>query len=91
MKKIILFALSCVASQLLWAGNVVKSPNGRLALDFDVSDGRPLYTVSYDGVTVIASSPLGIETNMGDYTTGLKLSKMEERKVSDAYSLRNIK
>ena len=91
MKKIILFLVTSLVCSVGWADNVVKSPDGHITLTFDVKDGSPRYSVAYDRTTMVAESPLGIVANIGDYTTGLKLTKMEQNPVKDSYSLCNIK
>ncbi|WP_330631179.1 glycoside hydrolase family 97 catalytic domain-containing protein [Halocatena halophila] len=41
--------------------HVVTSPNGALAVTFDVADGTPRYHVEYDGRTVLSDSAIGFE------------------------------
>ena len=58
MKKIFLtsaFALLALAA----AAQQVTSPDGKLKLDFRIDGGRPTYTLTVDGRTVIAPSHLG--------------------------------
>ena len=58
MKKIFLtsaFALLALAT----AAQQVTSPDGKLKLDFRIDGGRPTYTLTVDGRTVIAPSHLG--------------------------------
>ncbi len=40
---------------------VVKSPDGKVAVDFDVKNGVPTYSMTFDGKTVIKPSALGLE------------------------------
>ncbi len=82
-----LFALTLSAS----AQTTAMSPDGRISLELGLSDGTPHYNVSYNGQQVLADSPLGIVTNMGDYSRNLSLKGVDERDVSESYSLRNIK
>lgn len=42
-------------------GEVIKSPDGKVAVDFGVKDGRPVYSMTFDGKTVIKPSTLGLE------------------------------
>lgn len=39
----------------------IKSPNGNVALNFNVEQGRPVYTLTYKGRPVIKPSHLGLE------------------------------
>ena len=45
----------------------------------------------YEGVDVIERSPLGLKTNIGDFTQGLVMKELKQQQVSDTYELRNIK
>lgn len=51
-----------------------------------------MYSVDYDGKRFIQDSPLGMKTNIGDYTDGLSiLGNPVIEKITDSYSLPNIK
>ena len=39
-----------------------------LKLDFQLQDGKPVYSVTYDGKTVLENSPLGFVSNIGDFS-----------------------
>ena len=68
------------------------SPDGLLKVSVSNDGGKAAYTVVYDGTTVIASSPLGLKTSIGDFTSDIKLDKVSEAKsVSEKYSLPNAK
>ena len=70
----------------------VASPDGKTVVTVSDEDGRPTYSVAYDGVTMIEKSPLGMVTDFGDFTGGLTItSESPARPVSDDYSLPNIK
>ena len=84
-------ALVCLAAHAI-EDQVVKSPDGQLAVSLEVkSQGQPCYQVSLGGQAVVLSSPLGVVTNMGDYTQGLTLTAFDTKVVKANYSLRNIK
>ncbi|MBR1389431.1 MAG: glycoside hydrolase family 97 N-terminal domain-containing protein, partial [Prevotella sp.] len=96
MKKALLLflALTCLTAKAGFAPQLtsVQSPDGRVMLSLELKDqGKPHYRVLYDGQEIIQSSPLGIITNIGDFTQGLNLTGFEDKKVKDTYSLRNIK
>ena len=63
---------------------VVSSPDGRISVDFQMSDGSPMYSVIYDGQVAILPSALGLKTTMGDYTK--ELSWQKERTVTGEYT-----
>ncbi|MHA4868186.1 glycoside hydrolase family 97 protein [Duganella sp. PWIR1] len=63
----------------------VKSPDGRNAVAVD-SD-KLTYTVSRDGKNLIATSPLGLNLDIGAIGPGAKLSGHAERSVKDTYDI----
>lgn len=70
----------------------ICSPDGKTAVEITCNQGTPTYTVTYNGVTVIEPSALGLNTNVGDFTQNLAITKtsaVEKKNVS--YSLPNIK
>lgn len=71
----------------------VAGPDGKLLVSVDVTgDGEPVYGVSYDGKPFITSSPLGLVTNIGDFSRGLLLSDVSDAMMpAVSYSLPNIK
>lgn len=74
------------------AQSVVKSPDGKLTVVLAVENNMPVYSVSYNGKTFLKNSPLGLKTNVGDFTTGLILkASADQKKIDEAYQLPNIK
>jgi hypothetical protein len=74
------------------AQSVVKSPDGKLIVVLAVEDNRPIYSVSYNGKIFLKNSPLGLKTNVGDFTTGLILQgSADQKKIDETYELPNIK
>lgn len=70
----------------------VPSPDGNTVVTVGDNAGRPVYSITYKGANFIAESPLGMVTNIGDFTTGLTLDKASQQsEVKDSYSLPNIK
>ena len=70
---------------------VVTSPNGFLSVSVIVTDGKPLYAVTYKGKTFLEPSPLGLKTNEGDFASGMKYLEKEENKVDKRYNQSRIK
>ena len=93
MKKKIIYAmmLALFGVASMHAGNVVKSPDGRLMADFIFAGGRVYYQVFYNGNIYVEPSPLGVVTNIGDYTADLQVQEVTTREVRESYELRNIK
>ena len=95
MKKNILFPLiALLCTTAMWAQQAsVSSPDGRLKLQFDLKEGKPFYSVSYDGQPAILESPLGFVANTGDFSQNLTLlsSQASEKPASLSYALERSK
>ena len=53
----------------------VSSPDGKLAVNVSLENGKPSYNISLNGKTFLNKSPLGLKTNVGDFTEGLVLKQ----------------
>lgn len=94
MRKVSLLflVLICVIGFSKAAEKTVKSPDGKLVVSIADTNGKAVYKVVYNGKTFLENSPLGMETNVGDFTSGLSLgSQVQQRKIDETYSLPNIK
>lgn len=57
---------------------VVKSPDGKVAVDFDVKNGVPTYSMTFNGKTVIKPSTLGLKlVDAPDLMDGFSLKGTE--------------
>ena len=92
MKKIILLLSSLLLVFPLAASPVsVSGPDGRLTVTVSDQGGNISYQVSYDGIPFLAPSPLGLNTNIGNYTEGMELTGVAVSPVEDSYSVPTIK
>ena len=81
MRKL-LFSLAFMMSVTMMADDkVVSSPDGRLVVTISCNDGKASYGVKYDGMEVLKASSLGLKTNVGDFTKGLKMLDDEQRET----------
>ena len=69
----------------------VTSPDGQVQVTINDEGGTPTYSVKYAATDFITPSPLGLHTNIGDYTKNLSMTAFDTKKVEDHYDLRNIK
>ncbi|WP_232623089.1 glycoside hydrolase family 97 catalytic domain-containing protein [Pareuzebyella sediminis] len=68
------------------------SPDTKIRLTVKTENGRPTYSLSYDGKPFLLNAPLGLDTNLGDFTSNMVLKdSLVLTTVSDSYSLNNIK
>lgn len=81
MRKL-LFSLAFMMSVTVMADDkVVSSPDGRLVVTISCNEGKASYGVKYDGMEVLKASSLGLKTNVGDFTKGLKMLADEQRET----------
>lgn len=92
-KRLKLLLLLLVATLPLKAQDViVKGPDGNLQVAVTcIGGGKVVYSVSYKDKQMLENSPLGMETNVGDFAKGLKLTGHEVNKIDSRYSLNRIK
>lgn len=87
-------ALSVASLLPLMAQDVtVAGPDNKLQLTVlcPVDGGKPSYSVLYNGKQMLKSSPLGLETNVGDFTDAMRWHGHETRKIDTVYNQSRIK
>lgn len=85
---LLLQILICVKAQ----ENRIISPDGKLTVTVSAESGKPVYTISYNGKTFLEKSPLGLKTNVGDFSEGLTLNPENiTSKIDENYELPGIK
>ena len=94
MKKYFLLACALGAFGVADAATVqFSSPDKKLVVTVADDGGRPTYRVSYGETLFLESSPLGLSTNIGDFSQGMVLqeSSFAVSPVSGHYELPTIK
>ena len=92
MKKTSITISCMMAALCAAASNTVVSPDSRLAVTFTIdATGAPAYEISYDNKTILESSPLGLVTDIADYTKGLSLDKLVESPIEQSYTMTRTK
>ncbi|MBP5479409.1 MAG: glycoside hydrolase family 97 N-terminal domain-containing protein, partial [Bacteroidaceae bacterium] len=74
------FAFTCAG--VFAQHSVVSGPDGKLKLDFDVKNGKPVYSVTYDGIQMLDESPLGFVANFADFSQNLTFVKASEKHLA---------
>lgn len=90
-KQRLFYALALLASQALAQSITVTGPDTRLKVDLAVNGGIPLYSVSYDGKTILEKSPLGFIANTGNFSQGMSLIGQETSQINKTYTQDRIK
>lgn len=70
---------------------VITSPNGKTQVTVFVENGKPFYSLVYENEIFLEKSPLGMNTNIGDFTNGLAMGEVKTTSINKSYSLPNIK
>ena len=88
MRRNLFLVASFVATVGAFAQHsVVSGPDGKLKLDFDVKNGKPVYSVTYDGVQMLDESPLGFVANFADFSQNLTFVKASEKHLAYDYTM----
>jgi hypothetical protein len=85
------FFLILISCKALSQEAVVLSPDKQLKLSVSIADGKPMYSVTYKGKTMLENSPLGLTTNEGDFSSGMKYISKSEDVVNKNYTQEKIK
>jgi hypothetical protein len=77
---------------LLWVCPVlsaqeVGSPDGSLVVKLALTNGAPVFAVTYKGKTFLEPSPLGLETSIGNFTSGLSAAGSQSKTIDETYTL----
>ncbi|MDO4164479.1 MAG: glycoside hydrolase family 97 protein [Bacteroides sp.] len=85
--------LFCMAVLPVTAQDViVEGPDGHLQVAVTCpASGDATYSLTYQGKTLLESSPLGMETNMGDFGSKLKLTGHAVNVIDTVYQQSRIK
>lgn len=88
----LLFLILLFIGTLTANDKTILSPDGKLKVTVSVNSEVPTYSVTYNGKLFLQPSPLGMKTNVGDFTQGLVLSEnVRSKTLDETYSLPNIK
>lgn len=86
------FVLTTVVSSLTAQNVVVNGPDGKLQVTVSCSEGgEASYSLVYNGKQMLESSSLGLETNLGSFIKGMKLTGHREKQIDTTYTQSRIK
>lgn len=92
MRSIIInLLLLCVLSPLMAEDIVIESPNKNLQVMLLLKDGSVSYAVNYNQKVILENSPLGLVTNMSDFSKDLTFVEKHEREINLTYKESKIK
>jgi len=76
----LLFSFSLYAQE-------VKSPDGSITVKFNLDSGHLFYEVFCKDIPVLEASPLGLETSIGSFASGLKITGTQTAAIDERYTL----
>ena len=69
----------------------VAGPDGSLKVNLDLKNGNLVYTVNYKGKQMLAESPLGLVSNVTDFSKGLVFVSKKDSVINKTYTQAKIK
>ena len=92
MRRLFTLAASLLTAMTLMAETkTVSSPDGRLVVTIDNTDGQVWYAVKYDNRQLLTRSRLGLVTDIDDYSQQLTMTNAEEGQATNQYQMRQTK
>lgn len=92
MKKVWITLLTAILFQFVSASDyAVLSPDGNLTVNVSLQGGALHYNVYYKGKVILENSPLGMVTNVSDFSRDLQFVEKTEREILETYSLKTVK
>lgn len=92
--KSIFFALFVLCSNLLLNAQTINvaGPDNQLLVQLKLNENASLvYNVTYAGKTILEDSPLGLISNVADFSKGLSITEHKISLIENSYSLKTIK
>lgn len=87
-KKTTLVALALMCAMSIQAQkHTVSSPDQQLVVDIELTGGKATYAVKYAGKQMLEASPLGLRTNIGDYSQGLSFVEEKTNTIDRHYTM----
>lgn len=92
MKTLLCLVVGIMTAFSLTAQNVtVSSPDGHLKVITVIKGGKLNYSVTYKEKTILENSPLGVITNVGDFSQQMTYASHKENKIDKTYLQDRIK
>lgn len=90
-RKLLICYLFIITTLAVAQEQSISSPDGRLVLTIKAIEGNCCYTVKYDKNLMLEDSPLGLITNVGDFSKGLTIQSIEKNSIEKEYNQDKIK
>lgn len=92
MKTLLCLIVGIMTAFSLTAQDVtISGPDGHLRVTTEIKGGKLSYSVTYKEKTILENSPLGVITNVGDFSQQLTYTSHKENKIDKTYLQDRIK
>jgi len=93
MKQFLFVLLFCLTPAVLFGlEKQVSGPDGKLVVTLSDEGGLPTYRVSYNGKPFLLKSPLGLKSNVGDFSQELVMNEeVTLNPIDESYEVPNYK
>lgn len=93
MNKLSIITALLLAPAFLFAQKAatVQSPDGNLTVHVSAKEGIPTYSVTYKEKQMLEDSPLGMVTNVGDFSQSMTLKGHKTSSIDETYTLNRAK
>lgn len=88
---LITLLLSLTVSVLSAQELSVAGPDQNLEVQVSLKDGKPVYRVSYKEKTILENSPLGLVSNVGDFSKNMTYVEHKAGRIDKTYTQDRIK
>ena len=85
--KFLLLAAALLSMNAVAEPVTLSGPDGKLKLNFNLKDGKPVYSVTYDGIQMLDESPLGFVADFADFSKNLTFVSKAEKSLYYNYSM----
>lgn len=69
----------------------VSGPDNNLKVDINVNAGKPVYTIMYKDKVILEESPIGFDSNIGNFSNNISYVSKKEETVEKNYKQDRIK
>ena len=92
MKKYLKYCLLVWIAVPVWAQQTeVIGPDSHLKVNVALKQGKPVYSVTYKEKTMLEDSPLGVVTDIGDFSRNMNWIGQKTSRIDKTYTQNKIK
>ena len=92
MKKYLKYCLLVWIAVPVWAQQTeVIGPDSHLKVNVALKQGKPVYSVTYKEKTILEDSPLGVVTDIGDFSRNMNWIGQKTSRIDKTYTQNKIK